>query len=191
MWVKLGSWLVVALLISALVGCGGSSTSTPPPTKGTLTSIAVTPSGSTIAFGSTQQFKATGKYSNGTSKDITSTVSWSSSSSGVASISGAGLATPVKSGQVTITATSGAISGSTTLTITTGLTSIAVSSSASGINVGQTAQFTATGTYADGSTKDLTSSAIWTSSAPAVASISGSGLASGLKGGQASIMATS
>jgi hypothetical protein len=192
MWVKLGSWLVVVLLISTLVGCGGSSTSTPPPpAKATLTSITVTPSGSTIAFGSTQQFKATGKYSDGTSKDISSTVAWSSSSSSIASISSAGLATPVKGGQVTITATSGAISGSTTLTVGVALSSITVSSSASGINVGQTAQFTATGNYADGSTKDLTSSVIWTSSAPAVASISGSGLASGLKGGQASIMATS
>ncbi|HTE91008.1 MAG TPA: Ig-like domain-containing protein, partial [Terriglobales bacterium] len=191
MWVKLGSWLVVVLLMLALVGCGGSSTSAPPPTKAALTSIAVTPAASTIAFGSTQQFTATGKYSDGTSKDISSTVSWASSANTVAGISGTGLATPVKGGQVTITATSGAISGSTTLTITTGLSSIAVSSSASGINVGQTTQFTAIGSYADGTTKDLTSSVIWTSSAPTVASISGSGLASGLKGGQASMMATS
>ena len=195
MWVKLGSWLVVVLLVSTLVGCGGSSTSTPPPTKVTLTSIAVTPSGSTIALGATQQFTATGKYSDGTSKDISSSVAWSSSSSGIASISGTGLATPVKGGQVTITATStatsGTISGSTTLTVGVALSSIAVSSSASGINVGQTAQFTATGTYSDGSTKDITSSVIWTSSAPTVATISGSGLASGVTGGQANIMATS
>jgi len=61
---------LVALLLSvtAFVGCGGSSSSsgnTPPPV--TLQSIQVTPATPSINVKGTQQFKATGSYSDGSS----------------------------------------------------------------------------------------------------------------------------
>ena len=49
---------------------------------------------------------------------------------------------------------------------------------------GQTQQFTATGTYTDGSTQTLTSSVTWSSGTPATASISPSGLATSAAAGR-------
>ncbi|HEY2780613.1 MAG TPA: Ig-like domain-containing protein [Steroidobacteraceae bacterium] len=51
------------------------------------------------------------------------------------------------------------------------LSSIGVTPAAPQVAAGGTAQLTATGTYTDGSTKDLTASATWVSSAPSVAAV--------------------
>jgi hypothetical protein len=82
-----------------------------------LTSIAVTPANPSIKAGSTQQFKATGTYSDNSTQDITSQVSWSSSNTAVATINGAGLASGIAGGSTTITATQTSVSGSTSLTV--------------------------------------------------------------------------
>ena len=69
------------------------------------------------------------------------------------------------------------------------LTSIAVTPVNPVITVGSPQQFTATGTYSDGSHQDLTNSATWTSSIPSVATISSSGLATGVTPGTTTIQA--
>ena len=58
------------------------------------------------------------------------------------------------------------------------------------IPLGQNQQFTATGYFRDGSTKDITATAVWDSSNPSVAAISGSGLAASRATGSATISAT-
>jgi hypothetical protein len=77
-----------------------------------LVSIAVTPANPSIAVGHKQQFTATGAYSNKSTKDITTAVTWSLSQQGIATINSAGLATSVGTGSTTITAIRGSISGS-------------------------------------------------------------------------------
>ena len=62
-------------------------------TAPTLISIAVTPTDPTIRTSATQQFTASGTYSNNSTQDITSEVTWASSNSAVATINSAGLAT--------------------------------------------------------------------------------------------------
>jgi len=52
-----------------------------------LVSIAINPLAPTIALGTTQQFTATGTYTDGTAQDLTTVVTWSSSSATVAIIS--------------------------------------------------------------------------------------------------------
>ena len=52
-----------------------------------LVSIAVTPANPSIVSGANQQFTATGTYTDGSTQNLTSTVNWSSSSPGVATIS--------------------------------------------------------------------------------------------------------
>jgi hypothetical protein len=82
-----------------------------------LQSIAVTPSNPSLAIGLTLQFTATGTYSDASTRDITTSVTWTSSKPAVAAITiGGGLATAVHQGPTTITAASGAIFGSTRLT---------------------------------------------------------------------------
>jgi hypothetical protein len=71
------------------------------------------------------------------------------------------------------------------------LTSITVAPTNSSIAVGAHQQFTATGNYSDGSHQDLTNSATWTSSIPSVATISSTGLATGVTAGATTIQAAS
>ena len=71
------------------------------------------------------------------------------------------------------------------------LVSIAVTPVNPSIVVGGHQQFTATGTYSDGSHQDLTNSATWTSSVPSVATIGSTGLALGVAAGSTTIQATS
>ena len=159
---------------------------------GTLTSLAVTPANASIAKGLTEQYTAMGTYSNGSTQNLTSSVTWSSTNSAIASINSAGLATSASTGSTTIQATSGSISGSTGLTVTAPtLVSIAVTPANPSVAAGGTQQFTATGTYSDGSTQNLTSSVTWSSSSTAVATISGAGLASGVAVGSTTIEAVS
>jgi PKD repeat protein len=70
------------------------------------------------------------------------------------------------------------------------LQSIAVTPASANATVGGTQQFTATGTYADGSTQDLTTQVAWTSSSTGVATVDASGLATAVSAGTATITAT-
>ena len=162
-------------------------------TAPTLQSIAVTPAGSSIGAGKTQQFAATGTFSDNTTQNLTSQVTWTSSSTAVATISAAGLATGVAAGTSTITASLSGMTGSTGLTVTAAaatLQSIAVSPAGSSIGAGKTQQFAATGTFSDNTTQNLTSQVTWTSSSTAVATISAAGLATGVAAGTSTITAS-
>ncbi len=71
------------------------------------------------------------------------------------------------------------------------LSSIAVTPANPTITAGGTQQFTATGTFSDNSTQNLTNTATWSSTNTAAATISASGLATGVGVGQTTIKATS
>jgi hypothetical protein len=73
-----------------------------------------------VTVGTTQQFSATGNFSDGTSQDVTLNSHWSSSVASVATIAngpGAGLATTFDAGNTVIGANSGGITNSTTLNV--------------------------------------------------------------------------
>ena len=177
-----------AALLSSCAGYTSNQSKTPE-----LNSITLAPATAAIAVGATQQFSATAHFSDGSTQDVTTSASWSSQSSAIATISGGGLATGKSAGTTTITAASGGISGSASLTIsaTTTLKSLAITPSNPSITKGATQQFTATGTFSDGSTQNLTSSVSWSSATPGVASISATGLATALSAGTSTIRATS
>lgn len=112
-----GNCLAAALAVLALTAgwsCGGGEDSI----SGGLINILVLPPASSVGVGATQQFMASGVYSDGTSKDITSSAKWTSSSTAVATVSSAGLATAVAAGSTTIEAAAAGISGSATLAVT-------------------------------------------------------------------------
>jgi len=156
----------------------------------TVASIAVTPVGLTLGIGINQQYVATATYSDGSSADLTNGVTWSSSDTTMATIDSSGLATTVAAGQVTITATAGALSDQSTLTIVAAhLTSISVTPSVVSIGAGTTQLFTATGSFDDGSTQ-LLLNVTWSSSSNS-ATMNSSGLATGVSPGTATITATS
>ena len=158
-------------------------------TAATLQSITVSPTSASIASGLSQQFSATGHYSDNSTQDITATVTWSSSNTGVATISNLpgsqGLATSAATGgPITINAALGSISGTAQLTVTAAvLQSIAVTPSPTSVAAGLTTQFTATGHYSDNTTQNLTASVTWSSSITSVATINAQGLATGVTAG--------
>ena len=85
-----------------------------------LVSIAVTPATPTLSVGSTQQFIATGTFSDSSMQNLQS-VTWSSSNQAAGTItndaSDHGVALALAAGKSTITASAGSISGSTVLTV--------------------------------------------------------------------------
>ena len=186
-----------AAIVVAIVACPGNNGSDKSTPK--LLSVAVTPTNPTIALGTTQQFTATGTYSNKTSKDLTALAVWTSSDEAMGEVSMAagsqGLASALGMGSTTITATYSGKSGSSTLTISSAvLVSIEVTPTNPQIALGTSGQFTATGIFTDGSTQDLTAQVQWSSSSTGTSTISnvaGShGLAQSLGIGDTTITAT-
>jgi len=116
-WHHAAAFLLVGACAAISSGCGGYSSGPAGPPS--LTSIAVSPANVSISPGLTQQFKATGTYSDSSTKDLTGTAMWSSSAMTVATVSASGLASGMSTGTATISASSGTISGSTTLTVST------------------------------------------------------------------------
>jgi len=189
-----------------------SATATVTVTNPTILSLQVTPSLPTVYLSgtATQQFRATLIYNDATNttKDVTTSVQWSSSQSTVAVIGSSGANAGQATGRVAGTTTIQAVytdasgttyTGSTTLTVTSRqLTSIEISPASATTHVGFTQSFTATGIYDNGnSSADITTSVTWVSSTPSVASISnptGGGaaraVATGVTGGSTAITAT-
>ena len=182
---------LAVVLILGMTACSGSATTK---STATLVSISVTPySPANLAVGSTQRFVATGIYSDGTTPNITSQVTWTSSNNSIASIA-TGLATGVAIGSTSITASqSGITSPSVTLTVITsasGLSSIAITPAfPADLGVGASQPLTAVGTYADGTTADITAKVTWTSSNTAVAAVFANGAVTGEGSGTANITA--
>ncbi len=166
-----------------------------------LETIAITPTIVSIGIDETQQFTAEGIYSDGTSRDITTMVTWHSRNEFVATISNLdgsqGLATAIGSGTTRITATHDGIrSNAAELTVISPviLEKIIIDPIAPHIMVGETQKFTAKGVYSDGSSGDLTTIVTWESSDISVAKISNDdgtqGIATGMNPGVTKITAT-
>ncbi len=186
-------WLLISLSVSVIslpitnLGCRGVSAIS---TTKTVTSIAVTPSPMSLQIGKTEQFTATATYSDGSTSDVTSSANWSSSTPAVATINTSGLATGLSIGSTTVKAALTGVSGTATLTVPKSLSGISVSPASANVQIGATQQFQATGTYSDGSTGNVTTSASWTSSVPSVATVDASGLATAVASGSATITAS-
>jgi hypothetical protein len=170
--------LLLLCLGSALVGCTAPSG---------LDSVQVTPPAQALAVGQTVQLTATGTYGNAkhlSTQNITSLVTWSSTTPAVATVDASGVVTAVSAGTATVTATATAFNGltssSATLTVTgssgTGGSSggdiLSLTIIPSGIVFGsltQSGQFLAIGTFSTAPTvRDLTNSVKWLTSAPNV-----------------------
>jgi uncharacterized protein YjdB len=156
-----------------------------------LSSLSLSPTTPTTHVGFTKSFTLYAIYDDGSKSNVTGSATWSSSTASVATIAingggpgGGGntaVSTAIAAGSTTIQAAYGGLNASTTLTVSSGtLSSIAVTGTSASIAVGATEQLTATGTYSDNLTEDLTSSAIWLSSSDASATVSNATASVGL-----------
>jgi hypothetical protein len=153
-----------------------------------VSSITVSPASAVVPSGGTQQFVATGIYSDASSAVITTSSSWASDNTGYATVAAsgvsAGLATGVAAGSANITATIGTKHGSAVLTVpVVTLLSIAITPANAVIAVGGAQQFVATGTYSDASSAVVTTSATWASASSVVATVAALGVSAGLATG--------
>ncbi|MBX9597304.1 MAG: Ig-like domain-containing protein [Burkholderiales bacterium] len=186
---------ILSIFLIAITACGSGSSSYNNPTTNTndvsLQSITLTPviSPNTTAYqsasvspisvplGITQLFVATGFYSDGSKRDITSSVTWTSSQTSFATINNSpglnGVLTPVAPGITIVSATIDTFSESISVTITNAfLKSINVTPARASTQLGINKQFTAIGTYSDETTRDITNAATWSSSFPSVSTVS-------------------
>ncbi|HTW48998.1 MAG TPA: Ig-like domain-containing protein [Acidobacteriaceae bacterium] len=179
-------------MAALLCGCSAGSGSPPRIVSApTVTSIAVTPAPAGIVAGTTQQYTATATYDDGSTANVTASATWTSSSASVATIDSSGLATAVAAGSATITASLSGVSGTAVLTVVSSTpVSIAITPNPASFAMNTTQQYTATSTYSNGMTADVTSSAAWSSSNADVAAIDSSGLATGVASGLTAITAS-
>jgi len=177
---KSAAALILLNVLALLTACGSSHTSTAPP-PAVLAGIAVGPPDISVAVGLSNQFTATGLYTDGSKQDISTQVAWKSANSNMASVNSTGLATTLSPGATTITASMGAMSGSTSLTVTAAtLVMIDITPTNASVASGLTQRFVATGVYTDNSIHDVSSMVTWSSSAGGVASVSNASGSNGL-----------
>jgi trimeric autotransporter adhesin len=106
-----------SVTVTGSINGQGSATTTLTVSNATVQSISVTPANPTIALGSSQQFAASGSFSDGSTQDITSVVTWTSATPTVAVVDKTGVAASASHGTANINATLSGITGSTLLTV--------------------------------------------------------------------------
>jgi len=167
-----------ATITAKLSGVTGSTTLTVIAAP-VVTSITISPTAATMTVGTTLQFSAIAGYSDGSTKTVTNSATWSSSDSTIASIQSTGQSTPglasgVAPGNVNITVLYSGVSAVTTLNVTgTNLTLSAffIGQIDPSIAPGATLQLFSYAEYTDGSVNWVTGSTHWTSSNSSVAAI--------------------
>src|SRR5439155_967388 len=176
--------------VVAATGSGFSAEATVVVTSSTVASVSVSPASATLSLGATQQLAASLKDASGSplSGHI---VTWATSNGPVATVDATGLVTAVAPGTATITATSEGQSGTSTVTVSNvPVASVTLSPASTSVVAGQRVQLTATPKDSVGNA--LTSRAVtWTSSNAGVATVSTSGLVTGVAAGTTTITTTS
>ena len=170
---------VAALLV--LAGCGGGDGPTPPAV--TVSAVGITPVTATLVVGETQTLTSTVNGSAGVSQAVT----WSTSAPTIATVSQQGVVTGVGPGSATIAAASVAdpTKSATVSVLVNAARSVTVTPATVSILTTETRQLTANVVLGAGANTAVT----WRSSAPAVATVNGAGLVTGVTPGTATITA--
>lgn len=177
-----------ATITATSEGRSGTATITVSPVP--VANVLVTPGTAEVVLGFTQQLSAAPR--DAANNPLTDRpVTWSSSNTTVASVSTAGLVTAVAVGQATITATSEGQSGTATITvIPVPVATVVVTPPTSTVEVNATQQLAAATLDADNNPLPDRPVA-WSSSNATIASVSATGLVTGVAIGTVTITATS
>ncbi|HEY2471700.1 MAG TPA: Ig-like domain-containing protein [Terracidiphilus sp.] len=150
-------------------------------TSATLNAISISPMNPSTPHGLTVQLKALGIYSDGTTVDLTSSVNWTSAA-GAHFVDGSPglLHGDTVSAAIAINASwpdGGSVQTANINVAVTApvLQSIAITPSPVILAPNGMQALTATGTFSDGSTQNISASSTWSSSAPAIATVDSSG----------------
>lgn len=160
-----------------------------------LTRLEVTPATTELPVGKTQALTARGFFADGTSQDLTGSVTWTTANPALANVSSEGLVTAVAVGSTQVTAASGSVRASSAVTVKAAvLTSLQVTPGNVSVPKGVTQALRAVARFSDGSTRDVTDSATWTSTNSTLAGVSNAngtrGVVTGLQLGKTVVEAT-
>ena len=195
--VKLGVLLLAGAALP-IMGCGSAQVDT----------LEVSPATVSMVVGATAQLSATGVYSHGTgpstTQDLTTQVSWSTSSASVATVSTGGVVTGVGAGTVVITASikgyTGLLTATSSVTVTSSttggggnndITSLSIIPNAQTVSSpGATAIYEAVGKTAAGTSVNVNGLVVWSSSSTEIATVNAStGVVTAVGPGTATISA--
>jgi trimeric autotransporter adhesin len=172
-------------------------------------SLSISPTSQSLSVNQTVQFTATATTDHGkgaaTTQNVTSSVTWTSSSPAVATINAAGLATALSPGTTTVTAStngySGTLGATALLTVTSTTSSgptgndvvsltILPNSQTVGI-AGDTATYTAVGVTSAGTDVNVSGLVVWSAVSPQIATVNAiTGVVTAVGQGSTSIEAT-
>jgi uncharacterized protein YjdB len=181
---------------AALDGVTGNATLLVTPAV--AVSLDVAPDTAIIRVDGEKQFTAIAVLSDGSRREVTDEVTWTSQMPGVASESNdadsPGVAHGLSVGTTVVTATlDGTLQDSATLRVIAPVVSVLVAPSSESVSVGSNVYYRATAVLLDATQLDVTSLVEWTSSDPDVAAISNAGThgrATALAEGSTTIRAT-
>ena len=157
-----------------------------------LKNIVINPGSSVSAVNMLLQAKALGNYSDGSQRDITDSVVWTSLSAPLLGVYANGSIMALGAGAAQLSATIAGVSSASASVRVTPATfeHLTLSSSQSTVPVATSTTLTATGSFSDGTTQDLSRSVAWSASNPAIAFIKSGGLAQGASAGTSQVYAS-
>ncbi len=152
-----------------------------------MTNVVVDPIAVTLNPKRSQSIKVTGKDSMGKTVTLSRSVTWTSSDTAVATVNGA-TAKAVAEGTTTLTASYQGQTLTVSVSVVPKLQKVVLSEKSAKLAVGGTTTFVLTAYYDNGTTKDVTNQATWSSANVGVATVA-SGKVTALKKGSASVKA--
>ncbi len=156
-----------------------------------ITAIQVTPSPMNVAKGQIEQLVATATYSDGTSAQVSNSVAWTTVDTNTATVAPSGLLSGVEVGTTTVTAmkdgiTSNRVSVNVSAAV---ITAIQVTTPSVDVAKGLDQPLVAIATYSDGTSAQVTNSAGWISVDNHTATVTSSGMLSGVDVGRTTVTA--
>ncbi|HMG25477.1 MAG TPA: Ig-like domain-containing protein [Acidimicrobiia bacterium] len=148
----------------------------------------MTPANKTLAPNMTQQYTATGHYSDNTVRDLSASAAWSSSSAAIATVSPSGVVTGKAAGTTTIGASVGGVTGAASGQVSP-LRSITLRPLVNIVRAGGTRTLTATGRFANGVSANITNQVTWVSTNSGIAGVSPQGLVTAQSPGGVAVFA--
>jgi hypothetical protein len=159
-----------------------------------LTAINILPSNPSVPQQISTNLTALGTFADNSTQNLTTAVTWTSSTPSVAIVSNTGIkgiATGVAHGSSTIAAAFAGVVGSATFQVTNAtLTALAITPNSANVVLGASRYFIAKGSFSDGTTLDVSSQVVWSSSNVSVAVINAQGLVSSVSSGTTTITAS-
>jgi hypothetical protein len=144
-----------------------------------------------VGVGTTSQLVAAQRLSDNSLVTVANDVAWTSSNPSVVTISSRGLLTSTGIGNATVSASYQSLSAVATVSVQPlGLTDLRVTFPSAFTAAGQTQQLTATATFKDGNTQDVSSNAQWSARDPSIIDVTAGGVASSRALGVATIWVT-